>query len=92
MGAWIETFIALTNHLRVASRPTWARGLKHSRSIRVADVNTVAPHVGAWIETSTAVSNETAKKSRPTWARGLKLFIYINLFVRYRRAPRGRVD
>ena len=29
VGAWIETKVSLMNDVNGASRPTWARGLKH---------------------------------------------------------------
>ena len=33
------------------SHPTWVRGLKRSRLLRLVSKKTVAPYMGAWIET-----------------------------------------
>ena len=54
------------------SRPTRARGLKHSKVRPFPVVNVVAPHAGAWIETELALERSHVPWSRPTRARGLK--------------------
>ena len=51
MGAWIETSAQNGVPMAVESRPTWARGLKHSLRSNDYTPPGVAPHVGAWIET-----------------------------------------
>ncbi len=51
MGAWIETVEAREFTAGLRSRPTWARGLKHPKLIRIHHPGVVAPHMGAWIET-----------------------------------------
>ena len=55
VGAWIETVSVTSAQHIEASRPTWARGLKHE-SGKVRKVQSVAPHVGAWIETLLAAT------------------------------------
>ena len=52
VGAWIETFSALTGNKDVStSHPVWVRGLKHGNGISGECLCNVAPRVGAWIET-----------------------------------------
>ena len=72
VGAWIETDTRLYTPLNRSSRPTWARGLKHPRSLGFGGMVLVAPHVGAWIETQLECDLSARQASRPTWARGLK--------------------
>ena len=51
MGAWIEMeHLLCMVVIRVASHPTWVRGLKCNRIECVARFNNVAPYMGAWIE------------------------------------------
>ena len=51
MGAWIETFTALSMAKLRLSHPVWVRGLKLSLRAAQAKQKFVAPRVGAWIET-----------------------------------------
>ena len=52
-GAWIETDTAMSALMTPpASRPTWARGLKHITYHLAALVHVGRAHVGAWIETT----------------------------------------
>ena len=39
------------------SHPTWVRGLKLRKLVRLFIMNGVAPHVGAWIETVEIVAD-----------------------------------
>ena len=51
MGAWIETKTLSPMIIRYQSRPSWARGLKHTSLELLALAGLVAPFMGAWIET-----------------------------------------
>jgi len=51
VGAWIETRKYSSSGHAKASRPAWARGLKHYNKNRIDVDIDVAPRVGAWIET-----------------------------------------
>ena len=49
VGTWIEMFGTGVLHSAPESCPSWARGLKSTRSYRV-QMSAVVPLVGTWIE------------------------------------------
>jgi len=50
VGAWVETAIIHLLTAVIASRPSWARGLKPHKAAKLSGEK-VAPLVGAWVET-----------------------------------------
>ncbi len=75
------------------SRPTRARGLKQSRTIRLKILHLVAPHTGAWIETNAWDWVTSLFHVAPHTGAWIETLYYsTRLIVVGGRAPHGRVD
>ena len=58
MGAWIEIILTAKGmNARIASRPSWARGLKLEAVVVHHTEIEVAPLMGAWIEIFKALTS-----------------------------------
>ena len=77
----------------IKSRPSRARGLKHSLAGTASYCTCVAPLAGAWIETTCRCSGKTTHPVAPLAGAWIETIIRVSVMVLSGgRAPRGRVD